>query len=137
MTTNLVWRTTLTAGGLLLAASSCLAGVKALDDQALTEVHGAGMDQDIMGQLGKGQELRQRSDEQRRNATSPQNTAALLAALDLQTRQSAQTAVNAVNAVNTAAQIGGTLVALTPISAIVPIGLPLFGLPNLPPANNR
>jgi hypothetical protein len=137
MTKKLDWYKTLTGCAALLAASTCLAGVQALDDHALTEVHGAGMDTDIMGQLGKGQSIRSSSEAQRRQASSPQNTAALLAALDLQTRQSTQTAVNAVNAVQTAAQLGGTLVALTPIAALVPIGLPLFGLPNLPPPNNN
>lgn len=131
------WQKTLAGCATLLAASTCMAGIQPLDDRALTEVHGAGMDKDIMGQLGNGQAIRQSSDEQRRNATSPQNTVALLAALDLQTRQSTQTAVQAVNAVNTAMQLGGTLVALTPISALVPIGLPLFGLPSLPPSNSR
>lgn len=137
MTKKLAWRKTLAGCAAMLAASTCLAGIQPLDDRALTEVHGAGMDKDIMGQLGNGRAIRQSSDEQRRNATSPQNTAALLAALDLQTRQSAQTAVNAVTAINTAAQLSGTLVALTPISALVPIGLPLFGLPNLPSSNSR
>ena len=95
------------------------------------------MDQDIMKQLSAGQAVRQGNNEQRRHANSPHNTAALLAALDLQTKQSAQSTILAVNTVNTAAQIGGTLLALTPITALVPIGLPLFGLPNLPPSNNR
>lgn len=137
MTTTPVWQKTLAGCATLLAASTCLAGIQPLDDRALTEVHGAGMDKDIVGQLGKGQGIQQTSDEQRRNATSAHNTAALLAALDLQTRQSAQTAVNAVHAVNTAVQLGGMLLALTPITALVPIGLPLFGLPSLPPASNR
>lgn len=103
----------------------------ALDDQDLKQVHGAGIDDDTLRQLGRG-ELKQSGEAQRRQATSTQNTAALLAALELQANAGPRTAAMAVNAVNTAAQVGGTLIALTPIAALAPIGLPLFGLPTLP-----
>lgn len=103
----------------------------ALDDQDLKQVHGAGIDDDTLRQLGRGQ-LKQSAEAQRRQTASTQNTAALLAALDLQTNAGPRTAVMAVNAVNTATQVGGTLIALAPITALVPIGLPLFGLPALP-----
>ncbi len=103
----------------------------ALDDQDLKQVHGAGIDDDTLRQLGRGQ-LKQSAEEQRRQAASTQNTAALLAALELQANAGPRTAAMAVSAVNTAAQVGGTLIALTPVAALAPIGLPLFGLPALP-----
>lgn len=130
------------------AASACLAeaqrveanaGVStslvALDDQALKQVHGAGIDDDVLRQLGQGS-LKQSRDEQRRQAANAQNNAALLAALELQTNVAPRLAAAAVNTVSTAAQLGGTLVALTPVTALVPIGLPLFGLPTLPSTHN-
>lgn len=103
----------------------------ALDDQDLKQVHGAGIDDDTLRQLGRGQ-LKQPAEEHRRHAASTQNTAALLAALELQANVGPRTAAMAVSAVNTAAQVGGTLIALTPVAALAPIGLPLFGLPALP-----
>lgn len=135
------------------AASVCLAEVQrleanagastslvALDDQALKQVHGAGIDDDTLrqlSQLGHGG-LKQSSDEQRRQAAAnnAQSNAALLAALELQTNVAPRLAAAAVNTVSTAAQLGGTLVALTPVTALVPIGLPLFGLPTLPSTHN-
>ncbi|MBI3381613.1 MAG: hypothetical protein HY019_06370 [Aquabacterium sp.] len=107
----------------------------ALDDQDLKQVHGAGIDDDTLRQLGRGQ-LRQSGEDHRRQAASTQNTAALLAALELQANAGPRTAVMAVNAVNTAAQVGGTLIALTPVTMLAPIGLPLFGLPALPHNNH-
>ncbi len=107
----------------------------ALDDQDLKEVHGAGIDDDTLRQLGRGQ-LKASSDEPRRQAASAQNTAALMAALELQTNMGPRSAAMAVNAVNTAAQVGGTLIALAPVAALAPIGLPLFGLPALPHASH-
>lgn len=107
----------------------------ALDDQDLKLVHGAGIDDDTLRQLGRGQ-LKPSGEEQRRQAASTQNTAALLAALELQANAGPRTAVMAVNAVNTAAQVGGTLIALTPVTMLAPIGLPLFGLPALPHNNH-
>jgi hypothetical protein len=138
------------------AASACLAEVLrveanagvstslvALDDQALKQVHGAGIDDDTLRQLSQlGQSghggLKQSSDEQRRQAAAnnAQNNAALLAALELQTNVAPRLAAAAVNTVSTAAQLGGTLVALTPLTALVPIGLPLLGLPTLPSTHN-
>lgn len=103
----------------------------ALDDQDLKQVHGAGIDDDTLRQLGRGQ-LKHSAEEQRRQAASTQNTAALLAALELQANAGPRTAAMAVSAVSTAAQVGGTLIALTPVAALAPIGLPLFGLPALP-----
>lgn len=135
------------------AASACLAEVQrvevnagvstslvALDDQALKQVHGAGIDDDTLSQLSQSGHggLKQSSDEQRRQAAAnnAQNNAALLAALELQTNVAPRLAAAAVNTVSTAAQLGGTLVALTPVTALVPIGLPLFGLPTLPSTHN-
>lgn len=106
-----------------------------LDDQDLKEVHGAGIDDDTLRQLGRGQ-LKQSADEPRRQAASAQNSAALMAALELQTNMGPRSAAMAVNAVNTAAQVGGTLIALAPVAALAPIGLPLFGLPALPHASH-
>lgn len=107
----------------------------ALDDQDLKQIHGAGIDDDTLRQLGRGQ-LKQSGEEQHRQAASTQNTAALLAALELQANAGPRTAAMAVNAVNTAAQVGGTLIALTPVTMLAPIGLPLFGLPTLPHNNH-
>jgi len=140
---------TVVAMSAAFATSSCLAEshratiqsgspsqMVALDDQALNQVHGAGIDDNTLRQLGQGQ-LKQSGEDQHRQAASAQNNAALLAALELQTSTGPRMAAMAVTAVNTAAQVGGTLIALTPVAALAPIGLPLFGLPTLPPHNSH
>lgn len=107
----------------------------ALDDQDLNQVHGAGIDDDTLRQLGRGT-LKRSNEEQRRPIDATKNTAAMLAALEWQTNAGPRTAAMAVNAVSAAAQVGGTLIALTPVAALAPIGLPFFGLPTLPHNNH-
>lgn len=108
----------------------------ALDDQDLKDVHGAGIDDDVLRQLGQGG-LHQSDEHQRQQASRTQQNAALMAALELQANLAPRLAASAVNTVTTAAQVGGTLLALTPVTALVPIGLPLFGLPTLPSQQNN
>lgn len=126
----------------VLISPACMAGVPgtpltALDDQALTQVHGAGLDTDLLKQWqqsanGEPAQRQPERDEQGRRALSAQQNAALLAAMALQAKAAPQAATLAVNAVSAGSQLGGTLIALTPVTALAPIGLPLFGLPSLP-----
>jgi hypothetical protein len=119
----------------------------ALDDRALTAVQGAALDAATLAALQNGwhkafgqdrRDKNSRGDAEAEKATrTAQTVAALDAALALQTNMAMRLSTAAVSGVNTATQIGGTLIALTPIGAISPIGLPLFGLPALPPRNSR
>lgn len=106
----------------------------ALDEQDLKAVHGAGIDDDTLRHLGQGlpDAGKRGNDEARRHASSSQGLMALMAALDLQNRQGLHTSTTAVQTLNTAMQLGGTLLALTPISMLAPVGLPLFGMTTLP-----
>ncbi|MGC4059474.1 MAG: hypothetical protein QM749_00900 [Aquabacterium sp.] len=122
-------------------AHSPLSHMAALDDQALMAVQGAALDAATLAALQKTLGQDHNDDKARRtyaqaNQTA-QTVAALNAALALQSNMALRLSTTAVSSVNTATQIGGTLIALTPISAIAPIGLPLFGLPSLPPKNNH
>jgi hypothetical protein len=125
---------------LALTASSSghAAQLAALDDQDLKQVHGTGLDADLLKQLqqlereGRRRQLGNGPDAQDHTAMSAQHGAALMAALELQINGGIKAATLAVNAVNAGTQLGGTLIALTPSPMLAPIGMPLFGLPSLP-----
>jgi hypothetical protein len=108
-----------------------------LDDRDLMSIQGAAMDVATLVELQKGKRQGGQDDDARRHRTEAAQTAqtaqALTAALTLQNNLAVRLSTSAINGVNTATQIGGTLIALTPVAAIAPIGMPLFGLPALPP----
>jgi hypothetical protein len=112
-----------------------------LDDRDLMSIQGAAMDAAILVELQKSKALGHQDEDARRHRTKAAQTAqtaqALTAALALQDNLAVRLSTSAINGVNTATQIGGTLLALTPITAIAPIGMPLFGLPALPPRTSH
>jgi hypothetical protein len=126
------------------SVNNALSHMAALDDQALMAVQGAAWDAATLAALQKALGQDRRDDKRRRayaqatQATqTAQTVAALNAALALQNNMAVRPSTSAISGVSTAAPIGGTLIALTPVSAIAPIGLPLFGLPSLPPKHKR
>lgn len=117
-------------------ASASHAGIQPLDDQALTQVHGAGLDELLLARGGHEEARHEdKRAEQARQSQAAQKAAALLAAIEMQLNQGSRLTTGAVQTVGTVAQLGGTLIALTPVSALAPIGL--FGLPSLPPGLRR
>lgn len=123
------------------AANSALSNMAVLDDQALTAVQGAALDAAILAELQKALGPDRRDDKRRRAPAQAMQTAqteaALKAALAWQNNMATRLSTSAVSGVNTATQVGGTLIALTPVSAIAPIALPLFGVPSLPSKNKH
>lgn len=119
-----------------VTADNALSTMAVLDDQALTAVQGAALDAATLADLQKALGPDRRDDKRRRAPAqamqTAQTVAALNAALAWQNNMAARLSTSAVSGVNTATQVGGTLIALTPISAIAPMVLPLFGLPALP-----
>jgi hypothetical protein len=109
----------------------------ALADQELTLVNAVGLDANLVGLLkSAAHNGRLVLEDESRHRAREATTTALEAAVDLQARLAPQLATTAVSAVNTAAQFGGTLMALTPVTSLGAIGMPLFGLP-LPPAKSH
>lgn len=112
-----------------------------LNDLELMTVRGAGLDATLLAELQKGRGQARQDDDARRKASdavqATQTAAAMNTALALQTIMALRLSTSAVSTINTATQIGGTLIALTPVTAISPIGLPLFGLPSLPPKTSH
>ena len=121
-------------------SGSTLPHLAPLDDRDLMAIQGAAMDVATLLELQKPKGQGRQDDDARRRTEAAQTARtaqALTAALALQNNLALRLSTSAINGVNTAAQIGGTLIALTPVTAMVPIGLPLFGLPTLPPRTSH